>query len=175
MRKFKTNLDKLEWEWRLLCWKLNNWNWISIKANMNFSFFRCLYALQIDNNNFVPYFINLTISLVRPNEISISLIFLWHRSHWPNRVNFCVLFFPLFPLIFQLVCGLFLSLSKQLQLICDLSYIWKVIEHKPYDHKADVFSFAIVLWELLTRKVMLLAIFLFFSLIGFLLLVSIEP
>lgn len=29
----------------------------------------------------------------------------------------------------------------------------KVIEHKAYDHKADVFSFAIVLWELLTAKV----------------------
>jgi len=63
MRKFKTSLDKLEWEWRLLCWKikLNNWNWISIKANMNCSSFRCLYALQIDNNNFVSYFINLTL------------------------------------------------------------------------------------------------------------------
>lgn len=35
------------------------------------------------------------------------------------------------------------------------TYRWmapEVIEHKPYDQKADVFSFAIVLWELLTAK-----------------------
>ncbi|XP_057435115.1 serine/threonine-protein kinase STY46-like isoform X2 [Lotus japonicus] len=35
------------------------------------------------------------------------------------------------------------------------TYRWmapEVIGHKPYDHKADVFSFAIVLWELLTGK-----------------------
>jgi hypothetical protein len=30
---------------------------------------------------------------------------------------------------------------------------FQVIEHKPYDRRADVFSFAIVLWELLTHKV----------------------
>ena len=30
-----------------------------------------------------------------------------------------------------------------------------MIEHKPYDHKADVFSYGIVLWELLTGKVIL--------------------
>jgi len=29
----------------------------------------------------------------------------------------------------------------------------QVIEHKPYNHKADVFSYAIVLWELLTGDV----------------------
>lgn len=29
----------------------------------------------------------------------------------------------------------------------------KVINHQPYDQKADVFSFAIVLWELVTAKV----------------------
>jgi len=36
---------------------------------------------------------------------------------------------------------------------------FQVIEHKPYDHKADVFSFAIVLWELLTGKVTAVAFF----------------
>lgn len=30
---------------------------------------------------------------------------------------------------------------------------WKLIEHKAYDHKVDVFSFGVLLWELLTRKV----------------------
>ncbi|KAL6856979.1 hypothetical protein ACP4OV_018361 [Aristida adscensionis] len=36
------------------------------------------------------------------------------------------------------------------------TYRWmapEIINHQPYDHKADVFSFAIVLWELATSKV----------------------
>ncbi|XP_060176242.1 serine/threonine-protein kinase STY46-like [Lycium barbarum] len=35
------------------------------------------------------------------------------------------------------------------------TYRWmspEVIEHKPYDHKADVFSFGVLLWELMTGK-----------------------
>ncbi|KAK9080772.1 hypothetical protein SSX86_000530 [Deinandra increscens subsp. villosa] len=36
------------------------------------------------------------------------------------------------------------------------TYRWmapEVINHQPYDHRADVFSFAIVLWELVTAKI----------------------
>jgi len=36
------------------------------------------------------------------------------------------------------------------------TYRWmapEVINHQPYDSKADVFSFAIVLWELITSKI----------------------
>ncbi|KAK1394843.1 serine/threonine-protein kinase STY46 [Heracleum sosnowskyi] len=35
------------------------------------------------------------------------------------------------------------------------TYRWmapEVIEHKPYDHKADIYSFGVVVWELLTGK-----------------------
>ncbi|MFS8023990.1 putative dual-specificity kinase TKL-Pl-4 family [Helianthus anomalus] len=33
------------------------------------------------------------------------------------------------------------------------TYRWMAPEHKLYDHIADVFSFVIVLWELLTSEV----------------------
>lgn len=43
----------------------------------------------------------------------------------------------------------------------------KVIEHKPYDHKADVFSFGIVLWELLSGKVLCVCFLFFFYIVSF--------
>jgi hypothetical protein len=38
----------------------------------------------------------------------------------------------------------------------NLLLCFQVINHQPYDNKADVFSFAIVLWELITSKVFIL-------------------
>uniref|UniRef100_A0A0D3GNG8 Protein kinase domain-containing protein n=1 Tax=Oryza barthii TaxID=65489 RepID=A0A0D3GNG8_9ORYZ len=45
--------------------------------------------------------------------------------------------------------GTYRWMAPEIQLCC-----WsKVINHQPYDNKADVFSFAIVLWELITSKI----------------------
>lgn len=43
-----------------------------------------------------------------------------------------------------------------------MGFSLKVINHQPYDQKADVFSFSIVLWELVTAKV---GVIVFYSLI----------
>ncbi|CBI37815.3 unnamed protein product, partial [Vitis vinifera] len=53
--------------------------------------------------------------------------------------------------------NILLFFDQRLLLILAFSYngffsALKVIEHKPYDHKVDVFSFGIVLWELLIGK-----------------------
>ncbi|KAL6908170.1 hypothetical protein ACP4OV_002340 [Aristida adscensionis] len=37
--------------------------------------------------------------------------------------------------------------------ICGVSSPTEIINHKPYDHKSDLFSFDIVLWEIATSKV----------------------
>ena len=55
---------------------------------------------------------------------------------------------------FLLICNMMYLPTPYLLLI----FLWnavlfhKVINHQPYDQKADVFSFAIVLWELVTAK-----------------------
>ncbi|KAE8659830.1 ACT-like protein tyrosine kinase family protein isoform 2 [Hibiscus syriacus] len=48
--------------------------------------------------------------------------------------------------------GIYHWMAPELSDILSTLGPWKVIEHKPYDHKADVFSFGVVLWELLTGK-----------------------
>lgn len=58
--------------------------------------------------------------------------------------------------IFLLVVVILGSAKKYVaNLHVNYSFI-QVINHQPYDQKADVFSFAIVLWELVTAKVMLI-------------------
>jgi hypothetical protein len=52
-----------------------------------------------------------------------------------------------------------------------LVYLLQVIEHKPYDHKADVFSFGILMWELLSGKVLA---FFYYRYIMFIVLFLIE-
>lgn len=42
-----------------------------------------------------------------------------------------------------------------MQNLLTLFLLCKVINHQPYDQKADIFSFAIVLWELVTAKVVI--------------------
>ncbi|KAK8678343.1 hypothetical protein V6N13_143847 [Hibiscus sabdariffa] len=65
-----------------------------------------------------------------------------YRWMAPEVVDLMFLF-PVLNLLYNLI---------QLSDILSAVGPWKVIEHKPYDHKADVFSFGVVLWELLTGK-----------------------
>ncbi|CAL5356637.1 unnamed protein product [Camellia sinensis] len=54
------------------------------------------------------------------------------------------------------------------------TYRWmapEVIEHKPFDHKADIFSFGIVLWELLTGEVSLSVFVLICSSVGIIIII----
>lgn len=52
-----------------------------------------------------------------------------------------------FTVIFNCLLFSYISTTYSFHTFC------KVINHQPYDQKADVFSFAIVLWELVTAKV----------------------
>lgn len=52
-----------------------------------------------------------------------------------------------FTVIFNGLLFSYISITYSFHTFC------KVINHQPYDQKADVFSFAIVLWELVTAKV----------------------
>lgn len=89
--------------------------------------------------------IKLMHTLPSSRYILLLLDFMFIRTKW-TLISLILYSYLTFLQFYAHICHLLYLLTVY------ILYFHKVINHQPYNQKADVFSFAIVLWELVTAK-----------------------